>query len=76
VNAYLDVKKNINGKINNSSYIVFIEYGNKHKILFLESTANEEDFYSYEKNFNIEELDDIKDDDYEIVLNILSISLK
>ena len=76
VNAYLDVKKIINGKINNSSYIVFIEYGNKHKILFLESTAIEEDFYSYEKNFNIEELDDIKDDDYEIVLNILSISLK
>jgi hypothetical protein len=75
VNAYLDVKKIINGKINNSSYIVFIEYGNKHKILFLESTAIEEDFYSYEKNFNIEELDDIKDDDYEIVLNILSISL-
>ena len=75
VNAYLDIEIK-NEQIKNSSYAVFIEYGNKHKILFLESSTNpEKKKYSYEKNLNIEELDDIENDDIVIVLNVLSISL-
>ena len=67
----------INNRINNSAYVVFIEFGKKHKRYYLESTEPAvEGVYSYENNFNVEELTDTKDDDIEIILNILSISLE
>ena len=76
INAYLDAKKMIKNRINNSAYVVFIEFG-KHKRYYLESTEPAvEGVYSYENNFNVEELTDTKDVDIEIILNILSISLE
>jgi hypothetical protein len=77
VNAYLDIKNCVNNKINNSSYNVFIEFGKKGKILYLDqSEPANQDVYSYEKNFSIEELTETKDMNVEIILNISSITLK
>ena len=77
VNVYLDVKKIIKNQTNISSYVASIEYGKKHKILYLELTDPvAEDLYSYEKNIGLEELIDSKDDKADIILNIISISLK
>ena len=77
VNVYLDVKKIIKNQTNISSYVASIEYGKKHKILYLElADPVAEDLYSYEKNIGLEELIDSKDDKADIILNIISISLK
>ena len=77
VNAYLDIKKFVNNKINNSAYNAFIEFGNKGKILYLEqSEPVSPNQYSYEKNFSIDYLTESKDINVEILLNISSITLK
>jgi hypothetical protein len=77
INAYLDVKKFINNQINNSSYFVFIEFGKKHQILYLEQKEPiEQVLYSYEKDFSIEDLAESGDSNVEIALNILYISFK
>ena len=77
VTAYLDIKKFIKNKINNSSYTIFIEFGKNQKIFYLEQVEPQrEDLYSYEIEFTIDDLPEIKGAELEISLNISSISLK
>ena len=77
VNAYLDVQKIIKNQINNNAYVIFIEFEKKHKKIYLEMTEPAaEGLYSYENHFSLEELNDTKDVNIEIILTIISISLK
>jgi hypothetical protein len=77
VNAYLDIKKFIKNKINNSSYTIFIEFGKNQKIFYLEQVEPQrEDLYSYEIDLSIDDLPESKGGELEISLNISSISLK
>ena len=76
VNVYLDIKKIINNQPNDSSYIVFIEYGLNKKRLYLKSNIIYKDFYSYEKVLPIKELIDNDGTNVEMKLKIVSINIK
>lgn len=71
---YLDIKKIINNKPNDSSYSAYIEYGNKKK-LYLEQHEMNKDLYSYETSLSIDDLFNEKDKKININLTLSSLSL-
>ena len=76
INVYLDIKKKIDNQSNNSSYVVFIEYGLNQKRLYLESAEVNKNFYTYEKILPTKELTDNNETEIKIKLKILSINLE
>ena len=72
---YLDIKKIDKNQIKFSSYISYIQFGNN-KILYLEPLEVNNEYYSYEYSLPIEEMFNDKENDVEIKLYILSLSLE
>ena len=71
---YLDIKKIINNKINNTAYVVSLEYGNMKKKIYLERIDNNK-YYSYENSIPFEDL--FKNEKtIDIKLSILFLDLK
>ena len=76
INVYLDIKRIIGNQSNDSSYVVFVEYGLNKKKLYLKSTELNNEYYSYERSLLIEELINNKEKNVEMKINFLYISLK
>lgn len=66
INIYLDIFKNIQGKLNNNKYLAFISYDNK--LLDLEPKEVIKDMYSFEKTVPFEEICSGKEGN--IILNL------
>ncbi len=76
INVYLDIKRIIDNKSNDSSYVVFVEYGLNKKRLYLKSTQLNNEYYSYERSILKEELINSIEKNVEMKLTFLYISLK
>ena len=76
INAYLDIKKIINNQVNDSSYVVFIEYGPNKKRLYFEPVEVDNEHYSFEKSLPTKEFSEAKETNIEIILKFLSINIK
>ena len=76
INAYLDIKKIINNQANDSSYVVFIEYGPNKKRLYFEPVEVDNEHYSFEKSLPTKEFSEAKETNIEIILKFLSINIK
>lgn len=71
---YLDINKYINNKINESSYVACIEYGEKNKRLYLELYPDEK-YYSFENSIYIDEIFGNNQNIVDIKLIILHLSI-
>ena len=71
---YLDIKKIINEKPNDSSYLAFIEFNGKQ--IYLEPFEIDKGLYSYEYSLSIDELFTNKEDNKKIDLTILSLNIE
>ena len=76
INIYLDIKRIIDGQSNDSSYVVFVEYGLNKKKIYLKSIELNKEYYSYENSLLIEELFDEKEKNVEIKLTFSYINIK
>lgn len=71
---YLDINKYINNKINESSYVVCIEFGQEKKRLYLELYPDEK-YYSFENSIYIDEIFENNQNIADIKLIILHLSI-
>jgi hypothetical protein len=71
---YLDINKYINNKINESSYVVCIEFGEEKKRLYLELYPDEK-YYSFENSIYIDEIFENNQNLTDIKLIILHLSI-
>lgn len=71
---YLDINKYINNKINESSYVVCIEFGAENKRLYLELYPDDK-YYSFENSIYIDEIFENNQNLVDIKLIILHLSI-